>query len=143
MKSCITEIKGDLFQTLESSSLAHCVSRDLEMGKGIAVIFKEKFGNVDALKLQNKKVGECAFLDVNGKYVYYLITKEKYWNKPTYTNLKSSLLDMKQLAVQHKITKLSMPKIGAGLDKLDWDKVKQIITDVFTDTSIDITIYCL
>merc|ERR1712130_753281 len=29
-------IKGDLFTSLETSSLCHCVSRDLEMSKGIA-----------------------------------------------------------------------------------------------------------
>ena len=32
--SSITEVKGDLFACSEQYSLAHCVSRDLHMGKG-------------------------------------------------------------------------------------------------------------
>ena len=45
---------GDLFAC--SASLAHCVSQDLHMGKGIAAIFKKKFGGVGQLKAQSKCV---------------------------------------------------------------------------------------
>ena len=38
------------------------------------------------------------------------------------------------------ITKLAMPKIGCGLDRLQWDKVYDIICDVFKDTDVDILI---
>lgn len=43
---------GDLFSCPESESLAHCISADARMGKGIAVIFKKKFGGVDEIKSQ-------------------------------------------------------------------------------------------
>ena len=43
---------GDLFSCDSESSLAHCVSADLHMGKGIAVLFKKKFGRVPELKKQ-------------------------------------------------------------------------------------------
>ena len=43
---------GDLFSCDPESSLAHCVSADLHMGKGIAVLFKKKFGCVSELKRQ-------------------------------------------------------------------------------------------
>ena len=42
----------DLFTCPESASLAHCVSRDLSMSKGVAVAFKEKFKGVSSLKEQ-------------------------------------------------------------------------------------------
>ena len=38
------EIRGDLFSVAVDVSLAHCISRDAAMGKGIAVIFDKKFG---------------------------------------------------------------------------------------------------
>ena len=41
------------------------------------------------------------------------------------------------------ITKLAMPKIGSGLDRLDWEKVKEIIQDVFDDSDIEILICSL
>ena len=38
------EIHGDLFTTSDkTSSLAHCVAKDLRMGKGIATFFKKKY----------------------------------------------------------------------------------------------------
>ena len=43
---------GDLFSCDPTSSLGHCVSADLHMGKGIAVLFKKKFGNIPELKKQ-------------------------------------------------------------------------------------------
>ena len=46
------EVKGDLFSCPSSSSLAHCVSEDMAMGKGVAVLFKKEFGGVGDLKAQ-------------------------------------------------------------------------------------------
>lgn len=45
-------IFGDLFMSPLTSSLAHCVSEDLHMGKGIATIFKKTFKRVEQLKSQ-------------------------------------------------------------------------------------------
>lgn len=46
------EVKGDLFECPPTCSLAHCVSEDLAMRKGVATLFKEKFGGVNELKTQ-------------------------------------------------------------------------------------------
>ena len=48
----LKEVKGDLFSCPHDNSLVHCVSEDLHMSKGIAVLFKEKFGRVEELKVQ-------------------------------------------------------------------------------------------
>uniref|UniRef100_A0A3B3W0X7 Macro domain-containing protein n=1 Tax=Poecilia latipinna TaxID=48699 RepID=A0A3B3W0X7_9TELE len=52
-------VTGDLFSAPDQESLAHCVSEDLRMGKGIAVLFKKNFGRVDALKEQSKFFNFC------------------------------------------------------------------------------------
>jgi hypothetical protein len=67
------EVKGDLFSSSVGSSLAHCVSEDLHMGKGIATLFKKQFGRVDELKSQGIKVGGVATLRVDNRYIYYLV----------------------------------------------------------------------
>lgn len=46
--------------------------------------FKSKFGQVASLKSQGADIGEVAWLKHNDRFVYYLITKERYWDKPTY-----------------------------------------------------------
>lgn len=50
----LSEVKGDLFSCPDSASLVHCVSEDLHMGKGIATLFKQKFGGVGELKSQGQ-----------------------------------------------------------------------------------------
>lgn len=113
------------------------------MGKGIAETFKELFGGVDELMAQRKNVGDVAVLDDNGRYIYYLVTKFKYHNKPTYSSLRSSLEAMRKHCLENKVTNISMPMIGCGLDKLKWDIVYNILGDVFKDTGLTITVYIL
>jgi hypothetical protein len=36
-----------------------------------------------------------------------------------------------------------MPKIGCGLDKLDWSKVRSIIEDIFEDVDCEIVVMYL
>ena len=136
-------ISGDLFTSPSTASLVHCISRDLKMGKGIAKIFRNKFGKVNEMKKQNCQIGECAIIKNNKRFIYNMITKEKYYNKPTYTNLKKSLIFCKTHAMTNNVNHICMPKIGCGLDKLKWNKVHNIIHDVFKDTNINIDVYVL
>jgi len=58
-----------------------------------------------------------------------------YNHKPTYKTLKESLICMKKLMIEHKVKNLSIPRIGCGLDKLNWNEVRDIIFDVFRDVN--------
>ena len=51
-------MKGDLFRCPPENCLAHCVSQDMGMGKGIAKIFKLKFDGVGELLSQGKVTDE-------------------------------------------------------------------------------------
>lgn len=138
----LEEIKGDLFSSSDEFSLCHCVSKDLKMGKGIAKIFKNLFGVSDLLS-QSPEIGKTLFLRHNSRYIYYLITKDKFYNKPTLESLKEALLDLKCNIINHKVKKLAMPRIGCGLDKLNWVDVKNLLIEVFNNVSIHIIIYYL
>ena len=112
------------------------------MGKGIAVAFKSKFGGVAELKAQARKVGEVAVLQpTKGKFVYYLITKPRYFHKPTYGDLEASLTAMASHMSSHNVSALAMPRIGCGLDGLDWPKVEAMIRKVFGKMNVSITVY--
>ncbi len=111
------------------------------MGKGIATLFKKKYGGIDELKKQNIQIGSVGVLERNGRYIYYLVTKSRSSGYPTLNDLKASLIEMKDHALKYEVKMISMPKIGAGLDKLDWNKVKETIIDVFNGTEIKIRIY--
>ncbi|XP_060794128.1 ADP-ribose glycohydrolase OARD1 isoform X3 [Neoarius graeffei] len=143
MGSKLRYVKGDLFSCPSTHSLAHCISMDCKMGAGIAVLFKKKFGGVEELLAQQRKPGECAVLKRGERFVYYLITKQKYNQKPTYETLRQSLEAMKVHCVENGVTKLSIPRIGCGLDRLTWDNVSVIVEEVFQPTDVAVTVYSL
>uniref|UniRef100_A0A3P8TJM5 O-acyl-ADP-ribose deacylase 1 n=1 Tax=Amphiprion percula TaxID=161767 RepID=A0A3P8TJM5_AMPPE len=136
-------VTGDLFSCPEDEALAHCISEDCRMGAGIAVLFKQKFKGVSELKEQKKETGQCAVLMRGGRFVYYLITKKRAFQKPTYTSLRQSLEDMRSHCVKNGVRRISMPRIGCGLDRLEWAKVSVILEQVFKHTNISITVYSL
>ena len=137
----ITEVKGDLFSAPNSASLAHCISRDCKLGAGIAKIFRQRFGRIDELKSMNVMVGGVGPIRVNERFIYNLVTKEHYWGKPTYECLKKSLFAMKEHAIKHNVLEICMPRIGCGLDKLEWSKVMTILGEVFGGGAIHIVIF--
>lgn len=136
----------DLFSVQKDYYFAQCISADFGMGAGIAVQFKERFNTKDRLTKiypnylseykSSEESGDCILQDK----VFNLITKERYWNKPTYVSITEALIKMRELCNLGSIKKVAMPTIGAGLDKLDWDKVSTLIKDVFKDTDIEILV---
>ena len=50
--------------------------------------------------------------------------------------LRSLLIIMKK----NNLTKLGIPKIGSGLDKLDWSDTRSLIVDIFSGSGINITV---
>ncbi|XP_054263344.1 uncharacterized protein LOC128986823 isoform X2 [Macrosteles quadrilineatus] len=140
-QNIVKQIPGDLFSAPHDFALAHCVAQDFRMGSGIAVKFKNEFKRVGELLDQNVSVGGCAHLDVDGRFIFYLVTKEFSIGKPRYEDLHSSLIALKEKCLQFRVKKLAMPRIGCGLDRLDWSRVKTDINQVFYNTDIEIQIY--
>lgn len=133
------EIHQDLFTVDKEYYLAHCISSDAKMGAGIAVDFKKKFRLYNLQKQAAEKplkIGSCVLMN----RVLNLITKKVYWGKPTYETFTLSIKDMKEVALAKGISKIAMPQIGAGLDKLSWAKNREIIKDIFADTDIEILV---
>jgi hypothetical protein len=75
--------------------------------------------------------------------VFYLITKKVYNHKPNYIVLDKCLRDLHSLCKKLNVKELAMPRIGSGLDNLDWYFVSRIIDDVFESSDIQITVYYL
>jgi O-acetyl-ADP-ribose deacetylase (regulator of RNase III) len=140
------EERRDLFTVPEEYYLAHCISADFGMGKGIVVEFNKRFDMKRILQSKypdyinewhhNQWSFDCI---LEGK-VFNLITKERYFLKPTYDSLRGALRIMKSISIQKDITKIAMPIIGCGLDRLQWGKVSEIIKEIFEDTDIEVLI---
>ncbi|KAJ4459849.1 putative O-acetyl-ADP-ribose deacetylase 1 [Paratrimastix pyriformis] len=139
------EVQGDLFTAPPNEALAHCVSKDLHMGKGIAVPFRQRFGGVPELKDQGPEIGKCLTLVRDGRPIYYLITKvnERYFHFPTEDALRTTLLAMREKMLSAGVRALNIPRIGCGLDRLNWGRVTAMIRDIFRDDPVVITVYSL
>ncbi|XP_061392273.1 ADP-ribose glycohydrolase OARD1-like [Musca vetustissima] len=137
----ITEMEGDLFSAPDLYSLAHCVAADFGMGAGIAVKFKQLYGGVNELLAQAVQTGGVAVLKDNKRFIYYLVTKDQSWDKPTYSSLRSSLEEMRKHLKSNNVEKLAMPRIGCGIDGLEWDKVNAELIEVFKNENVQIVVY--
>ena len=136
----ITTVNKDLFTMAQGYYLAHCISADFALGAGIAKTFDsvynmrfKLFRNYDNYEFHG---GDALLID----NVFNLVTKQKCWHKPTYESLEESLEMMKEQLDFLGATKLAMPKIASGLDRLNWSQVYDIICEVFDDMDIEIVI---
>jgi hypothetical protein len=123
-------VEGNLFE-YEDTPLAHCVSVDLVMGAGIALEFKNKFQGKDEVRRQSLLVGSAGVL--------YLVTKEKVSDIPTYNNLKKCLVALRGSLSAAGWKRLAIPRIGSGIDKLKWQRVEDVIQEVFAGSGVTIT----
>ena len=110
------------------------------MSKGIAVKFRQKFGKIRELKNQKVKIGGVAVLQQEGRWIYYLVTKKKFSDKPSMQTLASCLQTMRDHMAHNKVCKLAMPRVGCGLDLLLWDAVREIILSIFNDENVELLV---
>ena len=134
----LNEKKGNLFE-LDNKKyfFAHCISSDFALGAGIAVEFEKRFNlKKDLKKYTSGKYPELITIN----HVFNLVTKDKYWHKPTYESITKCIQYMRDMCRNCDIEYLAMPKIGCGLDRLQWSKVKEIIKEEFKDLDIEIEV---
>lgn len=134
-----SEVKKDLFTVPEDYHLAHCISADAKMGAGIAVQFKKRFDLSETTEKGRRRHLSEGTCYRDGR-VLNLITKKVYWSKPTYMSFEASLQDMRRVIVEEGITKVAMPRIGAGLDRLEWATNRETLHEVFGDLDIEILV---
>lgn len=134
----IVEEQRDLFTVPKEYALAHCISADFALGAGIAKQFA-LLGVKGELQRNyaGSQVGSCLVTHATvWRAEFNLVTKTRYFNKPTYRTLRQSVCEMKSLiappTAPQVITKIAMPRIGCGLDRLDWSKVRTILEEEFS-----------
>lgn len=105
------------------------------MGKGIAVQFKEKFPK---MYLEYKRLcrerqflpGDVFEYNYGDGFVFNLGTQVSWTTKAEISAIEQSLRKMLQLSGQLNVDKIALPRIGAGLGRLDWKEVKLTIDNV-------------
>ena len=143
--------KGNLFDLPKDQYVfAHCIAADLKWGAGIAPIIIEKEFNATKYCRYEKdggvlpdgalSVGAAFAVPTEKGILVNLITKEHTYEKPTYDTLRKSLYALRAYLSKTDYNKLAIPKIGCGLDKLEWPKVESILKTIFADTDLEIEV---
>ena len=135
----------NLMTVPQGYTLAHCISADCALGAGVAKQIDEAYSMRETLKKGAEQVkGGIPWPSCVGvSNVLNLVTKERCFHKPTLDSLKEALLHMKSAMEKYNIKKIAMPKIGCGLDRLEWEDVEPMIQDIFGDMDIEIMVCVL
>ena len=129
------EVKG---LSIPNVPIVHCISADYVMGKGIALEIEKRYNIRASLKIYgSNKFPDC--LVVNN--IINMVTKPNYYNKPSYYSFEQALYLVALYCKQNNIERVAMPKIGCGLDRLDWEKCKGLIAKYLVNNNIDVTVY--
>ena len=128
----------------------HCVSSDFALGAGIAKIFREKFPifverkQEMIRKFPRAKLSGLFSVATDGYTIVNLVTKRNYWDKPTYDSMETSLRSLRQYLMQRPhIKRVLTPRIGCGLDRLDWSKVRVMIENILEKVDVEVKIFYL
>lgn len=146
----------DLRLDTEELYYVHCISADYKLGAGIAKQMDKRFGIRNEIihdiiaRYPNDDISEIRFiypgmyLSTNTGNVINLITKDNYYDKPTYEDFQVALDKMAEFLRWHRMpVTLVMPAIGCGLDKLSWPRVYMKVMKTFRDIPGDCWFYLL
>ena len=102
--------------------------------------FRRIFKNIKTLLDQKQEKGGLAILKQSKRFIYYLVTKSKSTGKPTYVTFWKSCKCLRDHISSNKVTKLAIPRLGCGLDRLEWTKIKLMIEFLFLKVPIEILV---
>ena len=111
------------------------------MSQGIAHKFRTVFGCVDDLFSQSPQVGGVVYITRRSSFVYYLVTKELFYQKPQLNDYFAALHSLRDLILRHNVTELAIPQLGCGLDRVPVPLFFSSLRSIFCGDSIIITVY--
>ncbi len=140
-------ISGDLFGDHRFDALAHGCNCAGAMGRGIAVEFKRRYPEMFRMYKGLCRTGYFSLGDIfawdhpSGPRVYCLAT-QKHWRTPAVLDaVESSVHRMVQDASNRAIKSIGIPRIGAGLGRLPWAEVKDVLIRLASEAPLLLTVF--
>lgn len=134
-----------------AEALVNTVNTVGVMGKGIALMFKERFADnfqryAAACKAKQVRTGQMFVTEVNEldgpRWIVNFPTKQ-HWRAPSQmTWVTEGLQDLRRFLIENKVKSVAIPPLGAGNGGLDWAAVREQIELALGDlTDIEITVF--
>lgn len=142
--------KGNLLEA-DAEALVNTVNTIGVMGKGIALMFKERFPKntqeyAKACKANEVKTGKMFVTKTDElmgpKWLVNFPTK-KHWRHPSKLEwIVEGLQDLKTFIVINDVKSIAIPPLGSGNGGLDWDVVRDQIIKTLEDLNgVDVLVY--
>lgn len=119
-------------------TIAHCVSADFLMEEGLSKLIKNKYGT-DGINIE--QLHHIGWKFIGTKYILYLVVKEKFWMKPTITDMNRTLINLRHWCTDNNVNELAIPRIGCGIDRLYWNDVMSLIQSELENYGISVDVY--
>lgn len=142
-------VRGDLFADSSLDGLAHGCNCAGAMGKGIAVEFRSRF---PAMYREYKTRCSDGRFALGGVFVWhheglaiFNLGIQRSWRgsgaKPELTTIESTVATMIEVAQARSITRVGLPRIGAGLGGLAWPDVRSILARLGDASTVQLVVF--
>lgn len=145
----ITFTKGNLLEA-QTEALVNTVNTVGVMGKGIALMFKERFAEnyrlyASACKAKELRTGKMfitAVHELDGpRWIVNFPTKQ-HWRAPSRLEwIVEGLQDLRNFLLEKRIRSIAIPPLGAGNGGLDWTAVREQIEIALGDLEAEILVF--
>lgn len=128
-------VSGNLFDA-KVEALVNPVNTAGVMGKGLALQFKQAFpanyeAYAEACKRGEVVVGKMFVFERGGagrpRYIINFPTKQHWRSDSKLEYIEQGLDDLLRVIADRKIQSIAIPPLGAGLGRLEWATVRELI----------------
>lgn len=145
----ITFTHGNLLEA-RADALVNTVNTVGVMGKGIALMFKERFADnfrryAAACKARQVRVGEMFVTEVNEldgpRWIVNFPTKQHWRGNSSMAWITDGLNDLRRFLVEQRVRSVAIPPLGAGNGGLEWSEVRAQIEAALGDLDTQILVF--
>lgn len=141
--------QGNLLES-QAEALVNTVNTVGVMGKGIALMFKERFSAnffayAAACKAKQVQTGKMFVTEVHElggpRWIVNFPTK-RHWKAPSeLVWVKDGLQDLRRFLLEKEVKSIAIPPLGAGNGGLEWPEVREQIKLALDDLDVEILVY--
>ncbi|EGH71676.1 type II toxin-antitoxin system antitoxin DNA ADP-ribosyl glycohydrolase DarG [Pseudomonas syringae] len=141
--------QGNLLEA-DTEALVNTVNTVGVMGKGIALMFKERFTEnyrlysaaCKAGEVETGKVHVTAVNELDGPRWIVNFPTKRHWRSPSQMAwITEGLRDLRRFLIDNQVKSVAVPPLGAGNGGLKWVEVREQIVDVLSDLDVDVLVF--
>jgi O-acetyl-ADP-ribose deacetylase (regulator of RNase III) len=145
----ITFTQGNLLEA-RAEALVNTVNTVGVMGKGIALMFKERFAEnfrryAAACKAGQVRTGEMFVTQVSEldgpRWIVNFPTKQHWRGDSRMEWISQGLHDLRRFLLENKVESVAIPPLGAGNGGLDWAEVRKQVEAILGNLEADILVF--